>query len=194
MPARLMPPCSLRRFCAAVCGTLCVASASAEPATAGGETSFVDRATQRLATTWNEGQTEAYLPLHTYHSRHAYSREKIDSFNENSYGLGIGRGTHASNGDWHGLYVMGFSDSHHEPQYLAGYGYKTYWPINGELKAGLGYTAFLTARSDIARYTPIPGILPIASLEYRSFSLDTAYVPGGRGVGNILFFWGKLRF
>ncbi|MFZ2854508.1 MAG: lipid IV(A) palmitoyltransferase PagP [Rhodocyclaceae bacterium] len=189
-----MPRHSLRRLCAAVCGALCVASASAEPAMPSDDISFFDRATQRLATTWNEGRSELYLPLHTYHFRHAYSREKIDSFNENSFGLGIGRGAYASNGDWHGLYVMGFRDSHDEPQYLAGYGYKTYWQIDGELKAGLGYTAFLTARSDIARYTPIPGILPIASLEYRKVSLDTAYVPGGRGVGNILFFWGKLRF
>ena len=62
------------------------------------------------------------------------------------------------------------------------------------LKAGLGYTAFLTTRSDIGHYTPIPGILPIASLEYGKVSLDATYVPGGKGFGNILFFWGKFHF
>lgn len=182
---------SLRHFVVAACGTLSIASASAGDAP---DDSLFDRATQRLATTWRDGQTEIYLPLHTHHLRSAYSRDKIDSFNEETYGLGIGRGSYDQDGDWHGLYVMGFRDSHSKPEYMAGYAYKTYWKLAGELKAGLGYTAFLTTRSDIGHYTPIPGILPIASLEYRQFSLDTTYVPGGKGSGNILFFWGKFHF
>jgi palmitoyl transferase len=182
---------SMRNLAIACAGALCIASANAAEAP---DSSLFDRATQRLATTWHDGQTELYLPLHAHHLRSAYSREKIDGFNENAYGLGIGRGGYDQDGDWHGLYVMGFQDSHYQPQYMAGYGYKTYWKVAGELKAGLGYTAFLTARSDIGHYTPIPGILPIASLEYRKVSLDASYVPGGKGFGNILFFWGKFHF
>lgn len=186
---------SLRRLVALCCGVLCFAVANADEAQPKQpNTSFLDRASQRLATTWNDGQTELYLPLHAHHLRMAYSREKVDGFNENAEGLGIGRGAYDQDGDWHGLYVMGFRDSHFQPQYMAGYGYKTYWKLDGELKAGLGYTAFLTTRSDIGHYTPIPGILPIASLEYRKVSLDATYVPGGKGFGNILFFWGKYHF
>lgn len=182
---------SLRHLIVAACGTLCIASASAGEAPEG---SLFERATQRLATTWHDGQTEIYLPLYAHHLRMAYSPDKISSYNENAYGLGIGRGSYDQDGDWHGLYVMGFRDSHYKQEYMAGYGYKTYWKLSGDLKAGLGYTAFLTTRSDIGHYTPIPGILPIASLEYRKVSLDATYVPGGRGFGNILFFWGKFHF
>lgn len=156
--------------------------------------SWLDRARQKLSTIWNDGRNELYVPLETYHLRSAYSREKIDGFNETPLGIGLGRGIYDADGDWHGIYAMGFQDSHYKPEYMLGYGYKTYWHLAGELKFGLGYTAFLTARSDIARYTPVPAVLPIASLEYRDVSLDTAYVPGGSGFGNILFFWGKVRF
>ncbi|MBA3996564.1 MAG: phospholipid:lipid A palmitoyltransferase [Candidatus Accumulibacter sp.] len=155
---------------------------------------FFDRVQQRVESTWRDGQTELYVPLHTRHMRWAYTREQIDGYNETPLGLGLGRGRYDANGDWHGLYVMGFQDSHFKPEYMFGYGYKTYWPVSGALKAGLGYTAFLTTRSDIAHYTPVPGILPIASLEYERFSLDATYVPGGKGNGNILFIWSKVRF
>lgn len=152
------------------------------------------RASQRIQDIWQQGSPELYIPLHTHHFRFAYTREKIDSFNENPWGLGIGKGMYDRDGDWHGLYVMEFQDSHSRPEYMAGYGYKTYWPLGREWKGGLGYTAFLTARSDIGHYTPIPAVLPMASLEHGRFSLESAYVPGGRGFGNILFFWGKIRF
>lgn len=156
--------------------------------------SWYDRAVQRVETTWAQGQTELYIPLHTYHVRSAYTDEKIASFNETPLGLGVGKGYYDQDGDWHGLYVMGFQDSHSKPEYIGGYAYKTYWPLAGDLKFGLGYTAFITTRADIGHYMPIPMVLPTAALEYGKFSFDTLYVPGGHGRGNIFFFWGKVRF
>lgn len=155
---------------------------------------FFARVQERIESTWRDGQTELYIPLRTYHMRGAYTHEQLAGYNEAPYGLGIGRGRYDEKGDWHGLYVMGFQDSHFKPEYMLGYGYKTYWPVGGAIKAGLGYTAFITTRSDIGHYTPIPGILPIASLEYNKLSLDATYVPGGKGNGNILFIWSKVRF
>jgi palmitoyl transferase len=156
--------------------------------------SWYDRVVQRLETIWQEGQPELYLPLYTYHLPYAYTRQKINSYDITPLGLGVGKGVYDQAGDWHGLYVMGFHDSHFKPGYIAGYGYKTFWHLSEELKFGLGYTTFLTTRADIGHYTPIPGVLPMVSLEYQKFSLDSAYVPGGQGFGNILFFWGKMRF
>lgn len=156
--------------------------------------SLEERTAHRFETIWHEGKTELYLPLRTYHLRSAYTREKIDSFNELPLGLGVGKGIYDQDGDWHGLYVMGIQDSHSKPEYFAGYAYKTFWPLAGELKFGLGFTAFLTTRADIAHYVPVPGVLPLLSLEYQKISLDSVYVPGGKGNGNILFFWSKLRF
>ena len=191
LPAmRLLALCQL--VVAAACALNITAAAAGEPVL--DKSSLFERATQRLSTTWNEGQTELYLPLHAHHFRSAYSRERINGFNENALGIGIGRGSYDRDGDWHGLYAMGFRDSHFQPQYMAGYGYKTYWNPGSDFKVGLGYTLFLTTRADIGHYTPIPGLLPIASLEYRKVALDATYVPGSKGVGNILFFWGKYHF
>ena len=166
-------------------------SAAEEPAP---PTSWHDHIFQQLASTWKEGQPELYLPLYTYHMGFAYSQQKIDGFDKNPMGLGIGKGVYDQNGDWHGLYVMGFHDSHFKPEYIAGYGYKTFWHLSEELKFGVGYTAFLTTRADIGHYIPIPGILPLGSLEYQKFSIDSVYVPGGKGDGNVLFFWSKVHF
>lgn len=157
--------------------------------------SWYDRAAQRIKSTWNEGEPEIYVPLHIHHLRSAYTQEKIDSFNESPWGLGIGKGTYDPDGDWHGLYAIAFKDSHYKPEYLAGYGYTTFWPVHGELKAGVGYIAFLTARSDIGHYTPFPLVLPTATLEYaKKYSINTLYVPGGHNNGNIFILWGKVRF
>lgn len=152
------------------------------------------RAVQHLGRTWQEGQRELYLPVHSHHSRWAYSGDQIRRFNEDPFGIGIGKGFYDRNGDWHGLFAMVFRESHYKPEYAVGYGYKTFWPLGGQYKVGLGISAILTARSDIDHYTPFPVLLPIFSLEYRKVSLDANYVPGGRGAGNVLFIYGRLPF
>lgn len=155
---------------------------------------WYDRAYQRLETTWREGKPELYLPLHTTHLRFAYSREKIESYNEDPRGIGMGKGMYDADGDWHGLYFVGFKDSNSKPEYAAGYGYRTFWNPAGDLKLGLGYNAFITARSDIGHYAPIPLLLPVVSLGYKKFTLDTTYVPGWSGKENVLFFLGRIAF
>lgn len=156
---------------------------------------WYERAAQRISNTWNEGEPELYVPLHIHHVRSAYSQEKIDSFNESPWGLGIGKGTYDEDGDWHGLYMIEFKDSHYKPEYLAGYGYTAFWPVHGQLKAGVGYLAFLTTRSDIGHYTPFPLAVPTAAVEYaQKYSFNLLFVPGGRNNGNVFIFWGKVRF
>ena len=157
---------------------------------------WLQRAGNHVSDIYRNGNIELYLPLHTYHLRFAYTSEKINNFEENPGGVGIGRGLYDSDGDWHGLYAMGFQDSHHKPAWMGGYGYKTFWRPgeSGDWKVGVGYTVFLMTRTDIAHYTPFPGILPVASVSYRNFNVETAYLPGGKGFGNILFFWGKYEF
>jgi hypothetical protein len=152
---------------------------------------WLDRVVDEVTTTAREGTPEFYLPMHTYHMRWAYTKEKIDSFQENTLGLGYGHGRFDEKGNWHGLYAMGFQDSHFKPEWLAGYGWKKYWRLSENARFGLGYTAGFTTRSDIGSYTPAPIILPIGSIDYRETSLEAAYVPGGKGYGNILFFWLK---
>jgi palmitoyl transferase len=159
------------------------------PAYAGEPDGWLARARNELVETWQEGTPELYLPLHTQHLRGYYTREKIDSYQETPWGFGYGHGRFDARGNWHGVYAMGFQDSHYKPEWLLGYGWKTYWTLGAGLELGLGYTAGLTTRSDIGHYTPVPLVLPIGSLDYHGVSLETTYVPGGKGYGNIFFFW-----
>jgi palmitoyl transferase len=189
--------CSIYRFSSRIFAVALTSIALAGVASADDiapSDSWYDQAVQRVESTWNEGKPEVYLPLRTYHMRFAYSQGKISGYDESPLGLGVGKGVYDQNGDWRGLYVMGFHDSHFKPEYIAGYAYKTFWHLTDKLRAGVGYTAFLTTRTDIGHYTPIPGILPIVSLEYQKFSVDASYVPGGEGYGNVLFCWGTMRF
>lgn len=181
----------LRKLAIAIGLATVVPALAADTGLPGWLARIVDEVTNEVSTTAREGTPEFYLPMHTHHMRWAYTREKIDSFQEGTFGLGYGHGRFDAKGNWHGLYVMGFQDSHFKPEWLAGYGWKTYWHLNENIKLGLGYTAGFTTRSDIGSYTPVPVILPIGSIDYRAASLETAYVPGGNGFGNILFFWLK---
>ena len=185
---------TIRRLTAACLATLLISSAAADSPPPEEAPGVFERATASLKRTWNEGTPEVYVPVFTWHLPWAYTREQINDYNNLPLGFGLGRGRYTEDGDWHGFYAMGFQDSHAKPEYQIGYGYKTFWPVAGELKAGIGYTVFVGARSDYHDYLPFPAILPIVSLEYaQSVSLDAAFVPGGKGNGNVLFFWSKVH-
>lgn len=123
-----------------------------------------DRPCQRIADIWNTGSHDLYLPMYTHHLRFAYDDDKIDSFREFTWGAGYGRSRYNDSGNWEGVYLMAFSDSHSKVQPMLGYGHQWMWGNQNGLHAGAGYTAFLTSRADIAKNFPIPGILPIASV------------------------------
>lgn len=156
--------------------------------------SLYEEACKRVNEIWDNGSHDLYLPMYTHHLRFAYGDNKIDSFREFTWGLGYGRSRYNDSGNWEGLYLMAFSDSHSKLQPIAGYGHQWMWGDRNGLHSGIGYTAFLTSRADIANNIPIPGILPIASINYDRFALNTAYLPGGKGNGNILFFWSRFGF
>jgi palmitoyl transferase len=154
--------------------------------------SAMDETCRRFAKTWEQGTNDYYLPFHTYHLRYAYTQEKISSYRENTWGLGYGKNYYSNDGTWDGLYGMVFMDSHSRPEVLAGYGHQWMWGPRTGWHAGLGYTVFLTARSDIWHYLPVPGVLPIASINYAKLSVNAAFVPGTKGNGNVLFLWSRF--
>jgi len=143
---------------------------------------------------FNEGSYDLYLTGYTYHNRQTYTREKIDTYQENSWGGGLGRSVIDERGNWHGLYAMAFQDSHFKPQYMGGYGWLARWNPGGDFHVGVGVTGFVVARSDYD-YVPIPGILPLGSLEYKRVSLMASYVPRlsrNEGNGDVLFLFAKV--
>ncbi|MFC3532753.1 lipid IV(A) palmitoyltransferase PagP [Vogesella facilis] len=152
-----------------------------------------DQALANMAATWQSSQYELYVPLHTWHNRAMYSADKIDGYNENPWGLGVGKYHYDADGDWHAWYAMAFLDSHHDVEPIAGYGYQKMWRPGGDWRLGAGFTAGLTMRSDY-HYVPLPVVLPTVSAEYGRFSLQATYIPGAAGAGNVLFTWARWQF
>ena len=144
-----------------------------------------------VANAYDHGQWEFYLPLRTHHLRSKYSQEQIDSYQETPYGFGVGRGLYNERGNWEGVFAMGFQDSHFKPSYTAGYSWKAIWRPFEDTRVGLGYMAGLMTREDIANYFPFPIVVPVASLAYKNLSLETTFIPGAAGAGNIFFIWAK---
>ncbi len=150
---------------------------------------------RHVVQTWEQGDVEAYVPFLSLHMPFAYTAEQRSQYTENPLGFGLGKARYNDQGNYEGMYGMVFQDSHGHPEYMLGYAWVPTWPVGEtDLKVGVGVVGFLTARSDIAHYTPFPGILPMASLSIGSFSVQAAYVPGGNGNGNVLFAWTKWTF
>ena len=154
-----------------------------------------DTAGQHLSDLWTKGDVELYVPFWSYHLPFAYTPEKRASYTEYPAGGGLGKGWYNASGNWEGVYVMGFQDSHAQPMYMAGYGWVPTWnPINEQSRIGIGATVFLFMRSDINSYAPTPGILPMVTAGYGPIDVQMAYIPGGQGNGNVLFWWAKYSF
>jgi LPS-assembly protein len=153
--------------------------------------SWYQRLWSPIANAFDKGDWEFYLPSRTHHLRSYYTAEKIATYQETPYGFGLGTGFYNEHGNWEGVYAMAFQDSHFKPMYMAGYGWKAMWRPAEDVRLGLGYTAALMSRTDIIGYVPFPIVLPMASVAYKSFSLEGTYVPGGKGFGNIFFIWAK---
>ncbi len=145
-----------------------------------------------LSETWNSSDYELYVPVSTWHNRQFYDKEKIDGYNEQPWGLGIGKYRYDADGDWHGIYAMAFADSHNEMEPVAGYAFQKMWHANNDFRLGAGYTIGATLREDY-HYLPIPVIAPVASVEYKQFAVQSTYIVGGQGNGNILFTWLKWQ-
>lgn len=147
--------------------------------------------------TFRLGDTTVLIPFSTYHLRFAYEQEKIDQYVEWPWGFGLARSRPDERGNQRIVYAMAFQDSNSKPTYMAGYRYMWEWrPFESaaDLRIGAGYTLFLMSRSDTFGYVPFPGILPVGTIGYKRFALETAYVPGGQGYGNVLFTFARIQF
>lgn len=150
---------------------------------------------QHLSDIWNKGDYSVMIPFWTYHMPYAYSAEKRAQYTEYPAGGGISKGYFNDSGNWEGIYLMEYQDSHGKPMYMGGYGWVPTWrPIDDKFKIGAGLTAFMFMRSDIGNYAPIPGVLPVGSIGYGPVDVQVAYVPGGQGNGNVLFWWARFTF
>ena len=144
-------------------------------------------ACQRLHQIWAEGKNELYIPSYAWHNRYTYSINKINTYNENPWGGGLGKSFYDEDGDWQGLYAFAFLDSHKNVEPIVGYAFLKVLHLNENTRVGAGYGLLMTARPDIFHNIPFPGILPWVSFNYRKASVAATYIPGAKGAGNVLF-------
>ncbi len=150
---------------------------------------------QNIQNVWQSDKWEVYLPVNTWHNRKTYKKEKIKEYNERPWGIGVGKYYMDEKENRHALYIMTFQDSHNDPEPTFGYSWMTYGYADKKQnwRFGIGYTLGFTFRSDY-HYLPLPMPLPVFEIGYKGFSVQSTYVPGGEGSGNILFTWVKWQF
>lgn len=136
---------------------------------------------------WTKGDNELYIPAYAWHNRYTYSQRRLDTYNENPWGGGMGKSFYDTDGDWHALYAFAFLDSHKNVEPVAGYAFVKMLSFTQHARAGAGFALLVTARPDIFHNIPFPGILPWVSLNYRKASIGATYIPGAQGAGNVLF-------
>jgi palmitoyl transferase len=153
-------------------------------------TGWFGKVKREFGTVWKDGSIEVYVPFLTYHLPFWYTEERIEEFCQYPMGAGVGRGLASATGTWRGITPMLFLDSHCDPEPFLGYGWVKNWG-SPALNVGLGYTAFITMRSDF-NYIPLPGILPVFSFQSGPVAIQGTYLPGVGKDGNVLFLWAKL--
>jgi lipid IVA palmitoyltransferase len=163
------------------------------PTVADEASSIFSLAQDAVVNTWQSSDYELYIPINTWHNRDYYSSEKIDSFNEQPWGLGLGKYRYDEDGDWHGIYGMAFLDSNNNIEPVFGYGFQKVWQSSENVRLGLGYTVGFTVREDFD-YLASPLLLPLFSIKYKDIAVQSTYIPGGQGYGNVLFTWLRWQF
>lgn len=130
-----------------------------------------------IRVTARTGMWETYVTGYAWHAPWAYDSSTRNRLNETTWGGGFGRSLIDPEGDRHSVFVLGFSDSHHDAQFIAGYNWQRYWNASRNLSLGAGYMAFLFSRKDVASYLPLPAALPCVSVRYRQWELVGLFVP-----------------
>ena len=170
-------------------------SVNTVPGTDSGDDNWIRASAKLIGAIWREGSWEVFAPLHAWHNREAYPKYKIEGYNEDPWGFGIGRYRMDYKNNRDGILAIGFSDSnwHFEPLLL--YSWEKIWRDRLDFfRFSAGYVAGFTTRKEW-HWCPIPMALPIVSVEAGPFSYSNTYIPGlGKENGNVWFSWASVRF
>ena len=156
---------------------------------------WVNSACRKLVDTYRNGDNDLMISGYSWHTPWTWTAEKRAEENEAAWGGGWGRTVEKENGDTDSIFFTVFSDSHRKPEYNLGYAWNTYWGPRSGVQGGLGWTAFIMARSDIANGWPFPAVLPLASVRYDRVTVYATYIPnfgGGVNNGSVLYVFGKV--
>jgi lipid IVA palmitoyltransferase len=156
---------------------------------------WLEKGCRTLVDTYDNGDNQLLLSGYAWHLPWTWTSERLAQENSNAWGAGWARTVERANGDTDTVYLLGFEDSHKTAQLNVGYAWLTYWGQRESLQAGLGFTAFIFQRPDIANGVPLPAVLPMFALRYQKVSLLSSFVPtlnGGVNHGSVLYFFGSI--
>jgi palmitoyl transferase len=156
---------------------------------------FLGTGCRRVVSTYQEGRQGILLSGYAWHVPATWTPERRAELNENAWGGGLVRTTEDDEGDNRSVFILVFKDSHNRAQWNVGYEHSTYWGSRDGVQAGLGYTAMIVQRPDLAGGVPFPVVLPLAALRYYDGTLFGTYIPkvnGGVNHGSTLYVFGRV--
>jgi palmitoyl transferase len=157
--------------------------------------SWLEQGCRHIADTFVQGHTSLLVSGYSWHLPGSWTPEARARENEEAWGGGLARTREQANGDTENVFFLVFKDSHSQPQYNLGYSWTTYWLDRSGVQPGLGFTALIIRRPDIAGGYPVPVALPLFTLRYQKAELLTTYIPklgGGVNHGAVLYIFGKI--
>ena len=159
------------------------------------ELGFLDRACSRIIDTWKRGKHEIVLSGFAWHLPFTWTAERRAELNQAAWGGGYGRTVEEPNGNTHTVFGLAFLDSHENVEFQVGYAWSAFWGPRDGVQPGLGYTAVIVQRPDIANGIPFPAVLPLFSLRFGQTTLVSTYIPnlgGGINHGSVLYVFGRV--
>ncbi|HEX8011382.1 MAG TPA: hypothetical protein VF814_10660 [Casimicrobiaceae bacterium] len=157
--------------------------------------SWVEAGCRRVVDTYQQGSDALLVSGYEWHIPATWTPERRAQENEKAWGAGWARSREKANGDTENVYFLVFQDSHRNAQFNLGYSWTTYWRERDSLQPGLGFSAVIIQRPDIAGGWPFPAVLPLFTLRYQNAELLTTYIPtigGGVNHGSVLYIFGKI--
>jgi lipid IVA palmitoyltransferase len=157
--------------------------------------SWVEAGCRHMVDTYEQGGNALLLSGYQWHLPYDWTPERRAEENENAWGGGWSRSRELPNGNTEDIFFLVFRDSHRQAQFNLGYAWRTYWGDRSSLQGGLGFTAAIIQRPDIAGGWPVPVVLPLATVRHQKVEILTSYIPklnGGVNHGSVLYVFGKI--
>ena len=157
--------------------------------------SWLETGCRHVVDTYKDGSNALLVSGYQWHLPYDWTPERRAEENEKAWGGGWSRTRQTPSGNTEDVFFLVFQDSHRNAQFNLGYAWRTYWGDRSTLQAGLGYSALIVQRPDIAGGWPFPAVLPLASLRSGQVEVLASYIPklnGGVNHGSVLYFFGKI--
>jgi len=139
--------------------------------------SWLETGCRHVVDTYSQGNNALLLSGYQWHLPYDWTPERRAAENENAWGGGWARSRQTPSGNTEDVFFLVFQDSHRNAQFNLGYAWRTYWGDRSVLQAGLGYSALIIQRPDIAGGWPFPAVLPLVSLRSGQVEVLSAYIP-----------------